>query len=351
MYGWLLAIGCAVFTYYAEAKETYLVEGPYEGPAHITLRIYGAANFDAIEPVFKRFVETHRHRSILYTEYGTKGLYEHLSIDQDWPDVVMSPAMNYQVKLVNDGYASPNSNIETSLLPDWAHWRDEVFGFTYEPIAIAINRKIVGEGAKPSNRDEVLQLIRQAPDKFYGKVGLLDMKTVGLGYLTWAHDSEQSRLYGRLLEVYGASSARVYPNSSAMLKALSEGDIYIAHNVLGSYALAWADQHSQLDVIFPSEYTSVISRSAFVPKKAERIREGHEFVEFLLSPLGQKVLADASSLIPLLLSETTGDQVSLLRLSRTSPFQPISLNLPLILLTDYAKQMLLFKEWNNALEQ
>ncbi|WP_165313927.1 ABC transporter substrate-binding protein [Vibrio ziniensis] len=333
------------------AEDIYHIENPNPlGSKQTQLKIYGAADFDAIQPIFEGYLRENPNLTILYKEFSTRELDYYVKSTGDWPDVLMSPAMDLQIKLVNDGFAKEYESSNISQLPEWAAWRDEVFAFTYEPVAIAINNNVLGNFPLPTNRKELLDLIRDKGDTFDGKIGLLDMDTVGLGYLTWAYDSQQSRMYGRLLEVFGARSAKLYPNSTSMLQALANGEIYVAYNVLGSYASKWAEVNSQLSVILPSDYTSVILRSALVPKKAQRPNQGFAFIDYLLSDKGQTILANQSSLIPVRIAPSSSSAINKLRRSKHSPLIPITFGLPLILLTDQAKRSLLLKEWDNSLK-
>ncbi len=47
------------------------------------------------------------------------------------------------VKLANDGCAAAHQSTDTARVPEHARWRDEVFGFTFEPAVIVYNRDLV----------------------------------------------------------------------------------------------------------------------------------------------------------------------------------------------------------------
>ena len=337
----------------ALAGNLHIHEAPVSDSVMKTeLTIYGSADHPAILPVFLAFQQKHPTVTIRYTEFSTRGLYHYfLNHPDKRPDLVLSPAMDLQIKLVNDGYAQRYHSSQTENIPDWARWRDEVFGFTFEPIVIAMNKTILDGAELPQSRTQLIDLIRMKGDEINGRIGLSDIETVGLGYLTWSHDSQQSRSYGRLLEIFGSHKARFYPNSTAMLKALARGEIVIAYNVLGSYAQEWADQHPDLAVIMPSDYTTVLMRSAFIPKAAVNKQDAELFLDFLLSEQGQQVLADQSSLNPIAEQITGPHSISQLRKTSHGPLQPIPLDLELLLLTDDAKRQLLLNEWHSAMKQ
>lgn len=338
---------------WAYSEDIYWISGNNgANENHRILKVYGAADFSAIEPILKNFTMARDNLSILYKEFSTRELYKKVTETGDWPDVLLSPAMDLQVKLVNDGHALAFETEMSNKLPKWARWRNELYGFTYEPVAIAINQRILGSGGDvPKDRTALLNLIRAKDPLLRNKIGLLDLETVGLGYLMWANDSQQSRTYGRLLEVFGANNAQLYPNSTSMLQALARGDIYIAYNVLGSYASEWAARFTELSVILPDDYTAVILRSALVPKAAKLQREAVQFVDYLLSEEAQTLLSQQSSLIPIFAQYDTHRDIAELRQSDLSPLQPIAIGFPLLLLTDQAKRNLLLKEWDNAIQK
>ncbi|RUM55330.1 MAG: ABC transporter substrate-binding protein [Marinomonas sp.] len=318
----------------------------------VELNIWGAANFDAIEPLLKAYQAQFPEITIVYVEHSSLELFNRvlsLQPTDKKPDVLMSPAMDLQFKLVNDGYAKPYQSEVTDALPNWAKWRDEAFGFTFEPIVMVINQDILGHRAMPESRESLLSLIREQSPLVQGKIGLSDIETVGLGYLTWFHDSQQSRTYGRLLEAFGSHHAQLYPNSSAMLQALLRGEIFIAYNVLGAYAFEWSQAYPWIKTVMPTDYTSAVMRTAFIFREAKNLQQAQGFIDFLLSDDGQTVLAQASSLIPL--SENAMGPNSLLEIRRKPHgiFRPIVFGLPLLVQTDQAKRALLLEEWRHAM--
>jgi len=315
------------------------------------LQIYGAADFLVFWPVLAEFQKRHPDVAIRYSEFNTRILYKsYLERLPRSPDLMLSSAMDLQVKLVNDGHARLHRSDQTQALPKWANWRNEVFGFTYEPAVIAINNKFLPEDQQPSTRSALLDLIRQESDRLMGRIGTFDIENVGVGYLTWAHDRQQSGSYGRLLEAFGTHRARRFPSSSSMLKNVNSGEILIAYNVLGSYAKSWAEQYSNVSVVMPDDYTTLVMRSAFIPKRAPNPRIAGLFLDFLLSVDGQQVLADKADLFPIR-EEVTGELPahSLIQQPDTH-FQPIPLSLSLLMYADQAKRDLILDEWEAAMK-
>ncbi|NVK43805.1 MAG: ABC transporter substrate-binding protein [Oceanospirillaceae bacterium] len=331
------------------AKAAELHDLPAAGQQTSALEVHAGADFAAIRPALEAFQRRHPGVRLRYHEFGTLELYsDFLERYPQTPDLVMSSAMDLQVKLVNDGYAQPYRSPETERLPDWARWRSEIFGITYEPAVFVLNTGFLDNEPVPVTRAELIDLIRRKGDQVRGRIGTFDIERVGIGYLVWSHDNQRTASNGRLLELFATQEARLFTSSAAMLSALVRGDIVIAYNVLGSYAHAWAKRHPLLTVVLAEDYTTVIMRTAFVPKNARNPEDARRFLDFLLSNEGQQVLADEASLYPVrgdILGETGASR---LRLTFNSPLRPIPLGVPLLVQTDEMKRELILEEWRRA---
>lgn len=344
----LLVLLIALWASPAVSEDIY--DLPAIGDEASLLQIYAAADFLVFLPVLSEFQKRHPDISIRYSEFNTRVLYEsYLERLPRSPDLVLSSAMDLQFKLVNDGHASSHRSDQTQALPMWANWRDEIFGFTYEPAVIAINTEFLSEHQQPETRSALLDLIRQEGDQLMGRIGTFDIENVGIGYLTWAHDRLQSGSYGRLLEAFGTHRARRFPSTSSMLRKVNSGEILIAYNVLGSYAKSWSEEYSNVSVVMPNDYTALVMRSAFIPKRAPNPENAGLFLDFLLSVEGQQVLADKADLFPI--REEVAGVLLADSLSQESDthFQPIPLSLSLLMYTDQAKRGLILEEWEAAM--
>ncbi|UTW11510.1 ABC transporter substrate-binding protein [Marinobacterium rhizophilum] len=348
---WIAALlpGWLLLSLLGSAQADTLWELPARQQESAVLQIYGGADYAAIAPLLQAYQGAYPSVRLLYREFGTQELYHRfLAQLPRAPDLVMSSAMDLQFKLVNDGHAQAYRSAQTQALPDWARWRNEIFGITYEPAVMVINSGFLDNETLPSSRAELIDLIRRKGDQVRGRIGTFDIEKVGLGYLVWSHDNLRTASNGRLLESFSLHDARLFNSSAAMLQQVAEGQIVIAYNVLGSYAHAWARQYPVLNVIMPSDYTTVIMRSAFIPRAAENTLDAQRFLDFMLSLQGQQILADQSSLYPIReeVSGETGAQK--LRLSNNSPLRPVPLGVSLLVLTDGMKRSLALEEWRDA---
>lgn len=315
------------------------------------LTVYGAVNHRVISPLFQAYQETYPNVAIHYTESNTRDLYEQfLSEPNTRPDVMLSPAMDLQFKLANDGYALAYDSPELSHVPKDSHWRSELFGFTYEPIVTAINTDILAGEALPQSREQLLNLIRSKNHLLDDKIGLFDIQQSGLGYLAWAYDGQQSRSYGRLLEAFGTHQAQLYTDTASMLDGLLKGQIFIAYNLVGAYSYQWTQKYSWIKTIMPTDYTTIIMRTAFIPRDAQQVTLAKRFIDLLLSPEGQHILANQSALTPI--STKVEGPFSRDELSKLPHgiFRPIPLGLELLIQTDDAKKRLIYSEWRDAIQ-
>ena len=136
--------------------------------------------------------------------------------------------------------------------------------------------------AVPKNRQGLIDLLRQDPERFRGRVGTYDVRQSGLGYLFATQDTRASETFWRLAEVLGSLDARLYCCSSDMIEAVKTGELLIAYNVLASYA-ANREDRAEFEIILPSDFTTVMLRTALIPSNAPSPGLARDFVDHLLA--------------------------------------------------------------------
>ncbi|WP_303441601.1 extracellular solute-binding protein [Salipiger sp. 1_MG-2023] len=313
------------------------------------LTIFGATDRAAIEPVLDAFEAKVPGWTISYREFQTVDLYDAVLAGEGPPDVVISSAMDLQVDLVNRGMAQRFVLPEDSQPPDWARWRDELYGFTFEPAAILYNKRILSREDLPNSHRDLSSFIRDHEAELKGRVGGYDLRRSGIGYLYATQDLIQSVQAQRLFEVLGRASARVYLGTAEMTRATGSGEIALALNVISSYAMALVPDHPDVGVHFLSDYNLVMSRTAFVPKTARAPAMAARFVAFLLSPEGQSLIDRDTPLIPIAAAGAPlTDSARLLRASSGS-FLPIRLGPGLLTFLDRLKREEVLRSWDAAM--
>ncbi|MBV1788677.1 ABC transporter substrate-binding protein [Marinobacterium sp. D7] len=315
------------------------------------LDIYSATDTRAIKPIIEAFARRHPYIDVRYNEYESTTLYNGLTSGKiTGADVVLSSAMDLQVKLVNDGHARTLNIPESIDLPEWSHWRNEAFGFTFEPVVIAYNKASFKDTPVPSSHESLVDALRNDPERYYEKVGSYDIRLSGAGYFFATHDTVVSSISGRILESLARASSHTYCCTSDMLDDLVEGKLALAYNVLGSYALARARKDDRIGVIMPEDYTLVMSRIALVPKQTDNFAAAQAFIRFLLSKEGQQIIASKSNLIALRPEVTGPSSIAAISEKRQLRFHPIKIGLPVMTFQDEMKRERFIREWSQLFD-
>lgn len=244
------------------------------------IAVLSTVDADLFAPVIEEFIAAHQNYRVAYTVASSAHVMDAVQEGHAF-DVVISSAMDLQMKLANDGYALAHRSAATQSLPRWAMWRDHIFAFTQEPAAIVLSRDYFDPRAMPHSRQALISVMRARPNDFAGKVMTYDLRQSGLGYLFATQDAHSSEAYWRLTEVMGQAQARLSCCSSEMIDAVANGEALVAYNVLGSYAAAREDQDAFF-ILRPRDFETVMLRTALIPKTAQNPVGGGAFIDLLL---------------------------------------------------------------------
>ncbi|MEO0990955.1 MAG: substrate-binding domain-containing protein [Pseudomonadota bacterium] len=272
-----LALILAPLTGFAFEIEDHIRFGAPEAAREI--RIISTADIAFFEPVVRTFIAGNADVAVDYSVASSTELMRAIYDEGAAFDLAISSAMDLQIKLANDGFA--RRYISGQELPDWATWRDTVFAFTQEPAAIVVSDAAFEGLAKPQNRQELIRVLRQNPDRFAGRVGTYDVRQSGLGYLFATQDTRASETYWRLTEVMGSLRAKLFCCSSDMIDAVENGELAVAYNVLGSYAANRQDS-GRFSIILPTDFTTVMLRTALIPETAPSPELAELFLDHML---------------------------------------------------------------------
>ncbi|KGJ03547.1 histidine kinase [Paracoccus halophilus] len=314
-----------------------------------TLTIFGATDAPAMQRLIAGFAEENPGIDVEYREFQTVALHSYLleAAPDERPDAVISPAMDLQVDLVNRGLALRLDLLEADGLPAWATWRSELLGFTFEPAAIIYNKQAFADIPLPATHRELADLIREHEDMLRRRIGSYDLRESGIGFLYATQDLVQGAEAQRLAEVLGRAGVRTYCCTSEMAAATAAGDLLLAINVIGPYALDAAERDPRLGVHFLDDYNLVMTRTTFVPEGASSPELGARFIAFLLSRKGQRLVAE-SQLLPILpVPGTESEPVARLR-QQTGTFLPIRLGPGLLTYLDDLKRQRFLESWEAA---
>ncbi len=309
------------------------------GPADSekVLRVISTADIGFFEPMIVSYLSTQPEVAIEYTVASSTELQRAIVEEGQAFDMAISSAMDLQTKLANDGWAQRHVSDETEALPNWAVWNDMLFAFTQEPAATVVSKSAFGDLPIPENRQDLINLMRQYPDLFRNKVGTYDVRQSGLGYLFATQDTRASETYWRLTEVMGGLGVRLYCCSSDMIDAVKSGELLIAYNVLGSYAIN-RDDSDDFAIVLPSDFTTVMLRTALIPDNAPSPELSGQFIDHMVET------SHGNTAQPLINPA--------LNLSQIEPsLNRIRIGPGLLVFLDQFKKRAFLSEWENAILQ
>ena len=316
-----------------------------------TLVIHSATDSPAMRPVIEAFEASRPGIDITYVEFQTLDLYHAMRSGPEGsvPDVVISSAMDLQVDLVNRGLARRIQISSGSTVPSWAVWRSELYGFTFEPAVVIYDKRALSQEELPASHRDLATFVRENEDRFRGRIGTYDIAESGVGYLYATQDSLQGPQLLRLFEVLGRADLKTFCCTSEMVRATAKGDLALAFNAIGSYAAALIEDQPHLGLYFFDDYNLVMTRTAFVPRTAREPDIAALFIEFLLSPEGQRIIADKTPLLPLLPEQAPASLIGREIQARVGTFLPIRLSPGLLTYLDGLKQRDFLSAWETSL--
>lgn len=314
----------------AEFEDRQLFKGTN---AQATLRVLSSTDTDIFAPILNGFLAQHPGVSIDYAVAGSSDIVALISDCPDCFDVVISSAMDLQLKLANDGLARRLSDLAQT---GSAQWRQSLFGFTLEPATIVLNRAAFAGRTVPETRQQLIEAMRAEPEYFRGKLGTYDVRLSGLGYLFATQDARTSETYWRLMEVFGSLEAQLYCCSGEMIDDLARGDLFVAYNVLGSYASTRPDVRDKVAIITPGDFATTMMRTVLVLDSTERGAEATDLVRYLTSGNWAE-------------TARPGYPLPAIRGADTSALNIVTLEPGLLVYLDTLKRKLFLEAWSSAL--
>lgn len=335
----IIAAALIVSAAMAQAFETEdeQVFGHGTGPQ---ISVLSTTDTDIFAPVIQAFLAARPDLSLRYVVAASQEVFRAVRDEGAQFDLVISSAMDLQMKLANDGFAAPVASARTDALPPWAKWRDRLFGFALEPVVLLASKKAMSGLAMPRTRRDLIDLLRANPNRFNGRIATYDPNISGAGYLFATQDARQTDAFWRLAEVMGRLNARLYCCSGEMISDLERNDLALAYNVVGSYASTRVKSSDNLEVIELEDFTVALLRTAFVPRTAPQPGLGAALLDFMLGGAdGRPMTSGGAASLPL-------DQAAL-----APHLRPIRLDPGLLVYLDRIKRANFLAEWNAAMTQ
>ena len=316
--------------------------------------VYAATDQAVVQPVIDDFEALHPGIRVEYHDMNSTELYQRFLSESEAggkADVVWSSSMDLQVKLVNDGHAQAYRSAQTAALPQWAVWKDEAFGTTYEPAVFVFNRNALAEADVPRTHAALLRLLAAQSERFAGRLITYDPTRSGVGMLLHSQDAQANpTAFWQLAKALGRGHVILDGTTNRMIDRIAAGEALIGYNLLGSYALSRAQHEPAIGVIWPLDYTLVLSRVAFISRQAKHPEAARLWLDHLLSARGQALLAEKAGLFSVREDGERSTTAAGLRAQLGEAFRPIPIGSGLLTYLDQAKQRTFLLRWRQAVE-
>ncbi|MCE1184792.1 ABC transporter substrate-binding protein [Zoogloea sp.] len=318
------------------------------------LVIYGVTDNEQANHLIRDFRTLYPAIQVEYSNMSTTELYNRFiseSAAGASADVTWSSSMDLQVKLVNDGYAQPHKSAETARLPEWANWKNEAFGTTYEPIGIVYNKRLVPAADVPQSHADLIRLLTTQADKYRGKVTTYDPEKSGVGFMLVTQDKQVNGAgFNDLIKALGGVQAKVQGATGTMMERIASGENLIGYNLNAAYALTRAQKDPAIGIVLPKDYTLVLSRVMFIAKNARHPNAAKLWLDFVLSKRGQEVIASKADLYAIRPDVEGDTTASGLRKQLGDALRPVPIGTGLLTYLDQAKRLDFLRQWNAALK-
>jgi len=317
--------------------------------AKTPLVIEAALDRQVIAPLLEAFKRTYPDIALTYHDRSTLEVDQRAREARPAPDVVISSAMPWQLARVNEGLAQPLNSNAARRWPKWAQWRNEVYGFTFEPIVTVYRLDLARYMIPPTTHAELYTILTTQQDLLRGRVTTYSPTRSGVGYTLFQQDARYSPRFWDLVAAMGAAKVSLEDTTQAMLDGLSKGKYWVGYNLLGSYAIRWAQTHPEVIVQVPNDYALVMMRMAFVHRDAPNPAAAKTFVNFLLSIDGQRILAGSTPLFSVLPEVIGPYTAQRLRDQVGERLYPIPINASLLAFVDPLRRDAFMARWNREI--
>jgi iron(III) transport system substrate-binding protein len=316
-----------------------------------TVVVYATTDLAHARPLIRDFEALHPGIKVDYRELDSSECHRRF-LDESargapTADVLWSSAMDLQVKLVNDGHALRYRSTQIGRLPAWSVWRAEAYGTTFEPVGLAYNEQLLADHEVPRTHAELARLLAASGTRFGDKLVAYDLAQAGLGFLMATQDARTSPAFWDVARAMGRHGLRQELSTAAMLDRIAAGHSLLAYNVLGSYAQRRAAGDPAIGLVYLRDYTLVVSRIAFINRRAAHPNAARLWLDHLLSQRGQTVMARAGLFA--LRDDVAGEETAAaLTRQLGDSLKPIAIGPALMAYLDRAKRAEFLKAWDKA---
>lgn len=319
------------------------------------LIIYSSTDSASVEPLLQDFKSLYPFLQVEYNDLNTTEIYNRFTAESasgaGTADLLWSSAMDLQLQLASKGNALSYASPEISGLPKWAIWQNQAYGTTFEPVSIAYNKRLLPADAVPQSHADLVRLMKAKPDVFKDKIATFDPEKSGVGFLMMTQDEKVFPQFWDLARGLGATGAKVYTSTGAMLEKVGSGEHTLAYNIIGSYVLLRQKKDPSLGLVLPKDYTLAFSRVAFISKTARNPNAAKLLLDYILSKRGQTVMSE-KSLVYSIRSDVPGPITAAgLNKQLGKAVKPIDVNTDILAGLEQTKRLDFMKQWKEALKR
>ncbi len=205
-------------------------------------------------------------------------------------DFLWNLAMDMQEKFINDGYSLAYASPELPYLQLGTHWQALGYGVGQVPVAFVYNSRFLAPDQMPKTHAALKDMLQSQTARFRGRVAIYDPETSDLGMLLLSQDVHVTPDNWELFDVFGTVNARALGGSREIMRHVLSGEQWIGYDVVSSFAIEMQKAHPELVIVYPSDYSLLISRVAFISATAPHPDTAKLFLDYLLSREGQQIL-------------------------------------------------------------
>ncbi|NYT60751.1 ABC transporter substrate-binding protein [Alcaligenaceae bacterium] len=313
--------------------------------------IYSTTDTKAANPVIQDFEALYPGIKVEYNDMNSTELYSRYISEQaaggNTGDVVWSSSMDSALKLAVD-FALTYKSPEIPNLPKWSVWKDAAYGTTYEPAVFIYNTRLIKPEEVPTTHAALAKLIDSDLARFKNKVTTYDIEKSAVGFMLAVQDSRNDPNYFTVLKGIAKAGMVVQSSTGTMMERVSSGENLVGYNILGSYAETRAKKDPGLGVSYPTDYTLVLSRVAFIGKTAKHQNAAKLWMDYLLSQRGQNVLANKADLASVRNDIDGDNDVDGMTKKLGASLKPIPVDESLLDYLNQDKRLEFIKDWRTA---
>ncbi len=314
--------------------------------------IHAATDRAVIAPLLADFAEIYPRVVVEYHDLNTQEIHdrflEEVAAGAPTADLLWSPAMDLQMKLANDGFAQAYDGPEGARLAPWAVWRNEAFGTTLEPFVFIHDRRRLPAAQVPQTHADLARWLEARPGGRAGRVATYDPERSAIGYLLLTQDSRIDPGFPDALRAYARAGLELHGNTATMIDRVRSGEVALAFNVNGSYALLAQHEDPDLGVVYPKDYVVAASRIALIPRSAPHPSAARVFLDYLLSRRGQQVLAERCFLFSIRTDVEGERSAKALSATLGARLKPIHVGPSLLVFLDRSKRSDFIRRWHGG---